>query len=138
MMKHNLSISLFAAAALVATLSFAHALDNGFDHVRAGPLRYKIPKSFKADNTSGTELFLIISLPDWGPPEKHRPGWEFAAHILVTSRPAPIGVIYDYQWDGTPVGSQTTWTKIKRIYRIEPGLTVQEMGSSALCVERSR
>ena len=97
--------------------------------VHAGPVAYRVPEEYRPSNVSGTSLFMQFALPDYGPLRRDVHGWEDNVNLLVTRQPAPIAVIYDHQWDGTPIGGKRKWNTIEKTYRVEPGFTVQEMGS---------
>jgi hypothetical protein len=127
-MKRSILIALGCAIAL-APLGMALSGDNSFDHLQAGSITYRIPKEFRAGGDSDGDIFIKVRLSDWGPLERDAPGWEDNVNILITPQPAPIAVIYDHHYDGTPVGTPGKWTEIVRTHREEPDLTVEVMGS---------
>ncbi|MFA1676907.1 hypothetical protein ACDY97_30315 [Rhizobium mongolense] len=121
---------MFILLPVLAVFQFGRASGDGFARVQAGPVSYLIPKGYGVSNVSGDSIFMQVSLPDWGPLGKDRTGWNDNVNILIEPQRAPIGVVYDLEWDGSPSGKLTKWKQIERTYRIEPEFTVQEMGST--------
>lgn len=125
------AVAVLAVAMLVARA--AGELDGG-TRVEIGDVIYMIPPEFR-ERPSENAMFLQFALPDWTALTRDVPGWEDNVNVLVeplktdTGRRASIPELYDGQYDGTPVGTMSNYSRIERIYRIETGLTVQEMGS---------
>ena len=113
-----------------STAVFGLKADDAFDVLQAGPITYRIPKEYRAGGDADNNVFVQVRFADWGPIERDRPGWEDNVNILIGRQRAPIAIVYDHQYDGTPIGESGKWGKIERTYRIEPEFTVQEMGST--------
>lgn len=99
------------------------------EELRAGPITYYVPKAYRAGGDKENNVSVQVAIPDWGPLERDRPGWQDNVNIFIGRERYPIAEQYDGMWDGTPIGKTTKWNQVERTYRIKPEFTVQEMGS---------
>ena len=122
-------LALAVALAGFAALAVAQGAV-GKRRITVASVTYDIPSEAKPGYIDGQDsLFMQFALPDYGPLRRDVHGWEDNVNLLITRQPDPISRQYENQWDGTPIGKKLKWNSIQNTYRIEPGFTVQEMGS---------
>lgn len=91
-------------------------------------ITYRIPAAFHVRPLDGDALFMQLSLPDWGPLDEDRPGWDDNVNILIEKGMNTIPQLWHDLWSGSP-GEELGGLRerVTRIYRIEPNLTVKEI-----------
>ncbi|WP_133251560.1 hypothetical protein [Zavarzinia aquatilis] len=114
-------------ALLGAWLAETLADDGGARREIAG-ITYRVPAAFHVRPQEGNALFIQLSLPDWGPLDEDRPGWDDNVNILIEEGINSIPQLWDDLWSAVPgenIGGIRE--RVTRIYRIEPNLTVKEI-----------
>lgn len=122
----------------VAGLAVLLAVSGGLDtrqRVEIGDNVYLVPREFGRVSSGEDIMALQFDRHDWTALKRDLGGWDDNVNVLIAAlvnehgRRATIPELYGSQYDGTPVGITTGWSRIERIYRIEPGMEVRAMGS---------
>lgn len=124
---HRGVLPVLVLALLGAWLAGTLAGDGGARREIAG-ITYRIPAAFHVRPQEGDALFIQVSLPDWGPLDADRPGWDDNVNILIEEAINTIPQLWNDLWSGVP-GEDIDGIRerVTRIYRIEPNLTVKEI-----------
>ena len=123
-----------AAGVLAVLVAVSGGLDNR-QRVEIGDNVYLVPREFGRVSSDKGIMGLQFDRHDWTALKRDVTGWDDNVNVLIYSmmtehgRRHTIPEFYDTQYDGTPVGITTGWSRIERIYRIEPGMEVRAMGS---------
>lgn len=89
-------------------------------------ISYRIPAAFHVRPLEGDGLFMQVALPEWGPLDENRPGWNDNVNILIEEGINTIPQLWDGLWSGLPGEERSGHRRVTRMYRIEPNLTVKE------------
>lgn len=130
--KEYTSVNAVVFAIIAVPVAVAIVFDAGTLFTSVERSGYQIPVAYLAGTGANGSVTILVRAKNWRPVGDRR--LDMADTIEIRVDPDPLGpdmaTLYRFMFDGTGrLQPPYEWDRIERVYRLDPELTVQEMGN---------